>query len=197
MVTDPLSVKWYGPYSFVDSGVENVFTCSMGEKKGVYLFTIPFEGKYLVYYVGETGASFANRMLQHAQSYLNGFYRIFDPEEFVKGRKILLWGGMWKADRREPKLISDFIDKQAELAPKIILFLKQFRIFLAPIGKDKRIIERVEAEIARSLNQQEGLIGAFQDKDVRYRPTSPDEQQFWVMMTFPQPIMGLTEKLFV
>ena len=197
MITDSLSVEWFGPYSFVDSEAENVFTCLMGDKKGVYLFTIPFEGKYLVYYVGETGASFANRLLQHVQSYLNGFYRIFDPEEFVNGKKVLLWGGMWKTNRREPKLISDFIDRQAELAPKTLLFLKQFRIFLAPIGEDKRIIERIEAEIARSLNQQGGLIGAFQDKDVRYRPTRPDEQQFRVVMTFPQSIMGLNEELFV
>ena len=197
MVTDPLSVKWVGPYSFVGSEDENVFTCSMGKKKGVYLFTIPFEGKYLVYYVGETGVSFANRLLQHVQSYLNGFYRVFDPEEFVGGRKVLVWGGMWKTDRREPKLICDFIDRQAELAPKILLFLKQFRIFLAPIGEDKRIIERVEAEIARSLNQQEGLIGAFQDKDIRFRPTRPNEQQFRVVMTFPKSIMGLREELLV
>jgi hypothetical protein len=197
MVTDPLSVRWYGPYSFVKSEDQNIFTCLMGEKKGVYLFTIPFEGKYLVYYVGETGDSFANRLLQHVQSYLNGFYRIFDPEEFVKGRKVLLWGGMWKTDRREPKLISDFIDRQTELAPKILLQLKRFRIFLAPIDEDKRIIERVEAEIARSLNQQEGLIGGFQDKDVRYRPTRPNEQRFKVIMTFSNPIMGLSQEVSV
>jgi hypothetical protein len=61
MVTDPIKVNWFGPYSFVESEDENVFTCLMSGKKGVYLFTIPFEGKYLVYYVGETGSSFANR----------------------------------------------------------------------------------------------------------------------------------------
>jgi hypothetical protein len=83
---------------------------------------------------------------------LNGFYRVFDPEAFGKGKKILIWGGMWKTDRRDPKLMCDFLDRQTDLAPKILLFLKQFRIFLAPIGEDKRIIERVEAEIARSLN---------------------------------------------
>ena len=197
MVTDPLSIKWFGPYSFVGSEAENVFTCSMGQKNGVYLFTIPFEGKYLVYYVGETGASFAARLLQHVQNYLNGFYRFFDPEEFVGGRKVLVWGGMWKTDRREPKLICDFVDRQAELAPKILLFLKQFRIFLAPIDENKRIIERIEAEIARSINQQEGLIGTFQDQDIRYRPTRPNEQQFRVVMNFPQQIMGLRKDLVV
>jgi len=127
----------------------------------------------------------------------NGFYRIFDPEEFVKGKKVLLWGGMWKTNRREPKLISDFIGRQAELAPKILKFIGQFRIFLAPIDGEKRIIERIEAEIARSINQQEGLIGTFQDKDVRYRPTRPNERQFRAVMTFPKPIMGLREEILV
>ncbi len=197
MVTNPLKINWYGPYSFVKSEDENVFTCSMGDKKGVYLFTIPFEGKYLVYYVGETGTSFVMRLLQHVQSYLNGFYRVFDPEEFAKGRKNLLWGGMWKTDRREPKLICDFIKMNAELAPKILKFIEQFRIFLAPINEEKRIIERVEAEIARSMNQQEGIVGCFQDKDIRYRPTRPDEQQFRVVMAFSQQIMGLNKELVV
>ena len=159
------------------------------------MFTIPFESKYLVYYVGETGSSFANRLLQHVQSYLNGFYRVFDPEAFGKGEKVLIWGGMWKTDRREPKLICDFIDRQPELVPKILLLLKQFRIFLAPVNEEKRIIERLEAEIARSINQQEGIVGRFQDSDIRYRPTRPTEQQLRVVMTFPQQIMGLNKEL--
>jgi hypothetical protein len=197
MVTDPLPVKWYGPYRFVEREEENVFTSLMGEKKGIYLFTVPFEGKYLVYYVGETGASFAIRLLQHVQSYLDGFYRVFDPEEFARGRKVLLWGGMWKTDRREPKLICDFINGHVELAPKILKFIEQFRIFLAPIEGDKRVRERLEAEIAKSLNQQGHLISSFQDKDVRYRPTRPTEQQFKVVMTFPKSIMGLSDELLV
>lgn len=188
-------VNWHGPYSLIGKDAESVFTCLMSAEKGVYLFTIPFEGKYLVYYVGETGSSFANRLLQHVQSYLNGFYRVFDPEAFEKGEKILIWGGMWKTDRREPKLICDFIDRQPELAPKILLLLKQFRIFLAPVNEEKRIIERLEAEIARSINQQEGIVGRFQDNDIRYRPTKPNEQQLRVVMTSSQQIMGLNEEL--
>jgi hypothetical protein len=126
MVTDPLPVKWYGPYSFVETKEENVFTSLIGEKKGLYLFTIPFEGEYLVYYVGETGSSFAIRLLQHVQSYLNGFYRVFDPEEFARGKKVLLWGGMWKTDRKEPKLICEFLQKNSELQ---LLTEKRFALF--------------------------------------------------------------------
>jgi hypothetical protein len=197
MVAAPLSVKWFGPYNFVENQDDNVFTCSMSQSKGVYLFTIPYEGKFLIYYVGETSNSLANRLLQHIQNYLSGFYRVFEPEEFVKGRKVLVWGGMWKPDRKEAQLISEFLKRQSELSPKIVKFVEQFRIFLAPIMEDARIIERIESEIARSVGLQSGVVGDFQDKDVRYRPTRPDEQKFKVILTFAQPIMGLNKQLLV
>ena len=141
------------------------------KKKGLYLFTILFEGEYLVYYVGETGTSFSIRMLQHVQSYLDGFYRVFKPEEFARGKKVLLWGGMWKTDRKEPKIICEFLQKNSELAPKIVKFIEHFRIFVAPLDEVNRIRERIDSEIAKSLNLQSGFIADFQDHDVRYRPT--------------------------
>jgi len=54
----------------------------------------------LVYYVGETGF-LLQCSLQHVQSYLNGFYRVFDPKNLKKAERFSL-GGMWKTDRREP-----------------------------------------------------------------------------------------------
>jgi len=197
MIPDSLFIQWFGPYSFVGDEDENVFTNSLGQKKGVYLLTIPFDEKYLVYYVGETGVSFAQRLLQHVQSYLNGFYRVFDPEEFVRGRKILVWGGMWKTDRRDSKLMCEFLERHSELAPKILRFIEQFRVFLAPVEADKRIRERLEAEIARSLNVQEGIISSFQDKDVRYYPRRAKESPLKTAMAFPECIMGMKAELIV
>ena len=75
--------------------------------------------------------------------------------------------------------------------------LSKLKFFLAPIDEDKRVRERIESEIAKSLNRQDGFIGDFQDKDIRYRPTRPDEQRFRVVMTFPKSIMGLREELLV
>jgi hypothetical protein len=70
-------------------------------------------------------------------------------------------------------------------------------LFVCVINEDKRIGERIESEIAKILHQQGGFIGDFQDKDIRYRPTRPNEQQVRVVMTFPKSIMGLNEELFV
>ena len=196
MVADSLFVKWFGPYCLVGNKDENIFKVS-SEKKGVYLLAIPFDGKHLVYYVGETGVSFSQCLLQHIQNYLSGFYRIFDPEEFAEGRKILVWGGMWKSDRKDPKFILEFLKRYSELAPKILRFIEQFRVFLAPIDVDRRIRERIESEIAGSLNEANGVVRSFQDADIRYKPRRLNEQQIKVIMAFPKSIMGLKEELLV
>ena len=70
-------------------------------------------------------------------------------------------------------------------------------MLLAKLFSDKRILERIESEIARSINEQNGIIGSFQDKDIRYRPRKLNEEQFKVTMSFPKSIMGLSEELFV
>lgn len=197
MASELISLMWHGPFSFFGDQEKNIFTCTVGKKKGVYLFTIPFESSYLVYYVGETGKDFATRLLQHIQSYLNGFYRVFDPDEFVKGNKVLIWGGMWKVDRREQKNICDFLERQSELNPKIIRFIEQFKVFLAPIECDKRTRERIESKIALTLKEQEGIISSFQDQDIRYRPSRKDESPFRVSMSFFELILGLSKELDV
>lgn len=122
---------------------------------------------------------------------------VFDSEEFVKGKKVLVWGGMWKSERKDPKYICDFLQNHLELGPEIIRFVEQFRVFLAPLDGDRRLRERIESEIARSLNVQDGFVGSFQDKDVRYQLRRANEQQIKVAMVFSKPIMGMSEILLV
>jgi len=59
MSQNPLLLQGYGPFCFIGEKDENVFLSPIGRKKGVYLWTVPFGGKYLVYYVGKTDVSFA------------------------------------------------------------------------------------------------------------------------------------------
>jgi hypothetical protein len=59
-------IHFYGPYSWVDDrGVDYIFTADIGQKAGLYLWTIKLAGGELIYYVGETGRSFSTRMLEH------------------------------------------------------------------------------------------------------------------------------------
>lgn len=100
MTSGVLKIKWYGPYQFVRSKQDDVFTNPIWNYKGVYLWAIPLKTEFLTYYVGETGKSFAERHIQHLDCYITGFYRVYDPEQFSKGNRKLIWGGMWKPDRK-------------------------------------------------------------------------------------------------
>ncbi len=57
METNPLTVNGMDPTALLKIKMK---MCLLS-KKGLYLFTIPFEGDSLVYYVGETGTSFSIR----------------------------------------------------------------------------------------------------------------------------------------
>ena len=197
MSSDVVEIQWYGPFGFIGRKEESVLTNSISNHTGVYLWTIPFQNQYLTYYVGETGTSFAIRHNQHLESYLTGLYRVYDPEAFLKGKRVLIWGGLWKPERKNAKTKKEFVDRKEELAPKISELISQFRLFLAPIDGDRRIRQRVEAAIASKLLEQSGVIGEFQDDDIRYWPRRLDEQEMRVKMKFPKPIMGLPEELVV
>lgn len=190
--------QFYGPFQLTGSKEESVLLSSIGKLTGVYLWTIPFENKYLPYYVGETGVSFAYRSMEHVKCYLNGFYRIYDPEAFATGKKILVWGGMWKSNRRGSDTMIEYLHQYHKLSSLSYTFLNQFRIFLAPFDSDdRRLRQRLEAAIASKLFEQDGIIGSFQDNDVRYYPRRPKEQPIKIKLKFNELILGLSGELTI
>ena len=64
MSWEELVVEIKGPYSFLkNSDYPSFFNTSLIERKGIYLWTVPYTDSELVYYVGETGRSFRIRMV--------------------------------------------------------------------------------------------------------------------------------------
>ena len=192
-----LEIQFYGPYRWYWTNDDSVLTTPMSNKKGVYLWAIPFEKKYLTYYVGETGRSFSARFLEHARDYLCGLYRVYDPDYFAEGKKILVWGGMWKPDRKEPSTMLEFLNRYSELSSIIYKFLKHIRFFLAPIDSEKRVRQRIEAAISERLSKQLGLIGEFQDSDIKYSPRRTEEKSILVSIEASEQILGLDNELLV
>ena len=190
-----IEMQWHGPYVLYGMKDDSFFTQPETKKSGIYLWTIPFEKRFLTHYVGETGRSFATRIIEHTRDYLNGFYRVYDPRQFAEGKKKLVWGGMWKSGRRGPHLMLEFLNRYSELSTVIYEFLGQFRIFVAPLDVEERIRQRIEAAIANRLFEQPGLIGKFQDEDIRYRPRRTDEEPISVKMVSFESILGLCSEL--
>jgi hypothetical protein len=195
-VKDPKTylIELHGPYKWY--GHNSLFLQPESEKLGIYLWTIPFEEKYLVYYVGETGISFANRLLYHTRNYLHGLYRVYDPKNFVKGKKILIWEGMWKKELEKPTIrIFKFLERYSELSKAIYDFLGAFRVFLIPFNSDRRTRQRIEAAIAETLLKQPSFIGDFQDGDIRYIKRQSDEEPIQVLVKSGEQILGLPKEL--
>lgn len=122
----------------------------------------------------------------------NGCYRIYDPVLFSQGKKELIWEGMWKEGTKNRSGM--FVSRLAELAPKIQQFLELFYIFTVSIEAEKRIVQRIEAAIANHLLKQEGVIGAFQDKDIKYLPKTDTEETMTIIFE-NTPILGLANEL--
>jgi len=190
-------IQWYGPYSWYGTEDDSFFSQPITKKSGIYLWAIPFKKRYLTYYVGETGRSFAKRIVEHTRNYLHGLYRVYDPDQFAEGKKKLVWGGMWKPGTKGPDVMLEFLNRYSELSSAIYEFLGQLKIFLAPIEVEKRIRERIEAAIADRLFTQPRLIGKFQDNDIRYLPRRNSEEPISIKMVSFEPILGLCTELTV
>jgi hypothetical protein len=155
---EDMEIQFHGPLQIISGQEDNVLLSPSGKLNGIYIWAIPFGNKYLPYYIGETGKSFTYRIMEHVKCHLNGFYRIYDPEAFAKGKKELVWGGMWKTDRKSPEVMIEYLNNYKQLAALAYAFLKQFRVFLAPLDSDdKRLRQRIEASIAQDLLKQKGL----------------------------------------
>jgi len=48
---------------------------------------------------------------------LTGFSRLYDPEEFSKGKRKRVWSGMWKPRRRGKAIIPSSIRKKMRFKP--------------------------------------------------------------------------------
>ena len=104
---------------------------------------------------------------------------------------------MWKFDRKDPAMMADFLKDYPTFSLQILEFLKQFRIFLIPIQADRRKREQIEAGIAAHFYEQSGVVGSFQNKDIRYKPRKPDEQSFLLKVKKCGPIMGLGTQVII
>lgn len=104
---------------------------------------------------------------------------------------------MWKRDRKDPANICDFLKDYPTFSQQILEFLHQFRIFLIPIQGDRRRRERIEAGIASNLYEKSGIVGRFQDNDIRYKPRRTDEKSFLLKIKGSEIIKGLSEELII
>jgi hypothetical protein len=77
--THTFAINWHGPFHWCTEFLHQPIAL----KSGIYLWTIPYQQKYLIYYIGETERPFVSRMSEHLQNYYSGAYQIFRPAQFL------------------------------------------------------------------------------------------------------------------
>ena len=193
-MSSKLVVRFQGPFSWCN-GDRCIFTSSLGKQAGVYLWTVEYyQGGDLVYYVGETGRRFSERMLEHFREHMSGGYQLCEPTEFRRGKKVVLWPGRYNPEWRTT--VGEFLERFSALAEPIEELTKIYRFWLAPLEVERRLRERIEAAIAEHLYAQPGVVGEFQEK-IRYRGRREGEKAIEVACQAEGKILGLPEVLWV
>ena len=196
MSVQTIITEFVGPLSWIEGGeVSSILKAEAVKKSGIYLWTVQIGEGELVYYVGETGRSFSQRMIDHFKEHMSGGYHLYEPDEFSRGRKVLLWPGRYGPDR-EPSL-SVFIQRFQNLAPAIVDLAKLYRFYVAPLECEKRLRERVEAGLAKHLYEQPGMIGEFQEQGIIYRPRKDTEEPVQALIQCKVNLIGVPESLWV
>jgi len=192
-----LNLYFMGPFSWslLDEDAPCVFNSQISLSPGIYLWTIPTSEGELVYYVGETGRDLQSRMTEHLSCQLSGMYKIYDPSLFLTGKKKLLWGGMF--GRTKERSLAEFLRKLPDLGNAIVEFVHLFHFHLAALECENLLRKRVEAAIADHFYAQDGVVGEFQDDDIRYDRSFPSEDSITVKCRSSVLIRGFPDTLVV
>lgn len=194
MLAEEVVVPFSGPFSWPGTpDAPSVFGAELGRSCGIYIWTVPQQDGHFVYYVGETGRSFAVRLLEHYKEHATCMYHVYSPAEFGRGEKVALWPGRY--DPTDRKSITECISQHLKFASQINELTYLYRFFLAPLSCEERIRRRVEAAIAGALYDAPGLAGMFQDRGIRYDPRTDEEAPIGCLITSPVRLIGLPERI--
>lgn len=189
-----LLVDFKGPFSWLgEVDAPSVFDDPIGKSSGIYLWTIETNSGFLVYYVGQTGRTFTQRMKEHLRDHLAGFYHLNDPDEFSKGNRVSIWPGLF--DVYTKISLKTLVEKHPEISNVIHRLARQYRFFFSSIKTETRVLERIESSIANNLYKQSGNVGSFQEQGIRYRKRWEKESPISVSLNSHKKIVGMPTEL--
>jgi hypothetical protein len=167
-----------------------VFDVPENQLQGVYVWSVPYGGTHVAYYVGETGRSFNDRLRDHASQYLGGIYRLYDPAEFARcERGQPVWEGLWRdgITHRMGHFLGNY-DHYSKVAYDL---LGTMRLWLLPFAEDERTRKRIEAAIGKRCREAPEPGARFFDEVVRFQ-AAPDPASPLVIETpSGSPLLGV------
>jgi len=187
-------LKFEGPFGLIRNSEPFLFDQAKAKEPGIYLWTVPYcRGGYLVSYIGETSASFGQRLKDHLIQTVGGNYRICDPDSLMRGEPRVLWNGLWRKGTRDK--FHEYIERFEELAPVIRKLLQIEVVFVAPFRSERRLRQRLEGAIAKHIRSQPSPVSAVLPSDVRYYQRRIDETPITATVECHCQVLGLPQEL--
>ena len=160
-----IEIVWTGPYGWPQFEVESDLH-PIPKRPGVYLQTVEYQDGYLIYAAGLTRRSIPKRFREHTRKYMSGDYSVLDVAAMQQGVRREIWHGWgWSPEKR-----AEFEDRKSTILDAVRKQLAGFRIFVADVGVQPRILERLEAAIMSSLYKQPVPFSDIPDKGMMLAP---------------------------
>jgi hypothetical protein len=188
-----VNLEFHGPFVWGRGDREQcIYDSPHADCPGVYLWTVPVAGGYVVHYVGQTSRSLGARLDDHRRMMLACEYRVYEPSAFRAGRLVLEWPGRFGEGRRP---IRECHDRCEHLLTTQVEVMRAIRFFIAPGAMDKRMLERIEAALASAFRRAGDPVSSFFARGVRMRPRRAGESLRCCRVISAQDIQGLPARL--
>jgi len=172
---EKIKMKIIGPFDLV--GEENLFNTTETKFPGIYIFTFEISDKYLIEYIGITTISFGARFLEHIKELCSGGYQLYDFQKMKDNKEFVVFNGRYGTDTDDVTKFLNNYDYYSQIIKKQIHELK---IFLIPLDREKRILERIEGRLYQILREKKDEKVMTFIKGVRSNPKRENERSIIV-----------------
>jgi len=189
-VSNTIQANWNGPYcwpAFEDpTGLKPI-----PKLPGLYLQTFEYKSGYMIYAAGLTRRPVPARFKEHTRKYMNGEYNVLDINAAQQGIRKEIWHGWDYAKEHR----AEFDERKLEIIDAVQNELEGFRIFVADVGEEPRILERLEASIMENLYHQPSPFCDIPDKGMFLSPRWESEEPIVIESDCLVTIHGLPRRL--
>ena len=189
-MSNTIQANWNGPYcwpAFEDpTGLKPI-----PKLPGLYLQTFEYKSGYMIYAAGLTRRPVPARFKEHTRKYMNGEYNVLDINAAQQGIRKEIWHGWDYAKEHR----AEFDERKLEIIDAVQNELEGFRIFVADVGEEPRILERLEASIMENLYHQPSPFCDIPDKGMFLSPRWESEEPIVIESDCLVTIHGLPRRL--
>jgi hypothetical protein len=191
-------INWQGPFSLLHPDTDSCFDCPAVNEPGVYLWTYQYHDGYLIYFAGITVMqSFAQRLKDNRRHLFRGEWTILDAASAEQGLRKELWHGTdWKG-HDSPERKAEGRRRAAEIEGMARAMMGRMRVYLGPLPREQRIIERVAAGIMRQVQDCGAPFNQLPDTGMQLLPRRPNEPSITVYSHAPVKFHCIADDLIV